>query len=85
MPMKSRLSLDVHADDRLTYDGQLQFKRAWCRKYLKDDCFYFDYVTGVDAKTSHDIPGLIADGSLTWRQASSILCKHFGIKELANA
>lgn len=68
---------------KLTYDGQLEFKRFVGRnnKELginhKGDFFYFDYVTGVDAETSRDIPGLMANGSMTWCQAVDVLKKHF--------
>lgn len=63
---------------KLTYDVQLDFKK-WALKFLrsKSDSFYFDYVTGVDSKTSKDIPGLVADGSLTWEEALRILENHF--------
>lgn len=62
----------------LTYDGQIDFEK-WALRMLgtKKDLFYFDYVTGVDAKTSKDIRGLVADGSMTWGAALEVVRKHF--------
>ena len=62
----------------LTYDGQLDFEK-WALRMLgtKKDLFYFDYVTGVDTKTSKDIKGLVADGSMTWGAALEVVRKHF--------
>ena len=62
----------------LTYDGQIDFKK-WALRILgtKKDLFYFDYVTGVDTKTSKDIRGLVADGSMTWGAALEVVRKHF--------
>lgn len=77
--MAKRSSLQANANRKLTYGDQLKFKAAWRRHHKKGDIFYFDFVTGVDAKTAMDIPGLAADGSMTWSQADKILCKHFKI------
>lgn len=62
----------------LTYDGQIDFEK-WALRMLgtKKDLFYFDYVTGVDTKTSKDIKGLVADGSMTWGAALEVVRKHF--------
>ena len=77
--MEKRSSLQANANRKLTYGDQLKFKAAWRRHHKKGDIFYFDFVTGVDAKTSRDILGLSANGSMTWSQADKILCKHFKI------
>lgn len=63
-------------DTLLTYDNQLDFK-AYARKTYGLPDFYFDYVTGVDAKNDRDIPGLYADGTMTWGEAVDILKSHF--------
>lgn len=65
----------------LTYDSQLMFKK-WAMKNGLDSKkheFYFDYVTAVDATHDDqpDIPGVRADGSMTWSQALAKLKKHF--------
>jgi len=65
-------------DAILTYQNQLHFKK-WALAQLKtaEDLFYFDYVTGVDAKDDKDIPGLTANETLTWSQALEVLKRHF--------
>ena len=62
----------------LTYDGQIDFKK-WALRMLgtKKDLFYFDYVIGVDTKTSKDIKGLVANGSMSWGAALEVVRKHF--------
>lgn len=80
--MNKTKSIDVvmkMSSNILTYDRQLEFKRYAHRRGIpvKKD-FYFDYITGVDEATSMDIPGLSADGTLTFAQAYDIVSKHFG-------
>lgn len=60
----------------LTYDNQLEFKK-YARKSRGVKDFYFDYITCVDADTDMDIPGVTADGTMTWGQAIAALVKHF--------
>lgn len=67
---------------RLEYEDQLDFKRWVLENYpqvaaVSDDPFYFDYVTGVDARDDKDIPHLACDGSLTWGDAAEILMNYF--------
>ena len=68
----------MNSSKLLTYQNQLEFTKAW-RKAHKSHDIYFDYIQGVDARTSRDIPGLVSNGSLTYSQAAKLACKHFKI------
>lgn len=74
---------DLKYGNQLIYAGQLEFKK-WAQQKgasKKNGAdFYFDFVTGVDAKTGKDIKGLKADGSMTWSKALEVVKKHFRIK-----
>lgn len=66
----------------LVYGNQLEFER-WARRHgasKKNGAdFYFDSVFPVDAKTSKNIPGFLADGNTTWKEALDLIKKHFNI------
>lgn len=57
----------------LTYANQLEFKAYAKSQGIDQNAFYFDCVTGVNALTNKDIPGLTADSTLTFGQALQIL------------
>jgi len=72
------------SDNLLTYDAQLDFKKWALRKLgTKRDIFYFDCVTGVDAKTSKDIKWLTANGTMTWGEGLKILQSWHANKPIA--
>lgn len=66
----------------LVYSNQMDFIR-WARKHgasKKNGAdFYFDSITPVDTKTAKDIPGFLADGNTTWKDALDHIKKHFNI------
>lgn len=73
---------------KLTYDGQLEFKK-WAKTQglsKKNGVdFYFDNIECVDGRDPHDqstIRGVVCDGSLTWGEAARRLRKYFGVEEL---
>lgn len=68
----------MQGSEKLTYSNQLEFK-AWAKQQVqfgKND-FYFDYITGVNAKTGRNIAGLDAGGDLSWDEALDILKAYF--------
>lgn len=78
-----------HSNSKLTYDGQLEFKRAFIRfanktfgkdvlKHKKVDIsIYFDDVDCVDPNNDRTIPGVVCDGKMTWTEANDKLIEYF--------
>jgi len=70
--------------NKLTYSSQLEFK-SWARKHgltKKNGAdYYFDCATAVDATkmSQPDIPGVKANGTLTWGEALEKLKSYFKI------
>lgn len=68
--------------DKLTYGNQLEFKK-WAKRHgltkKAGADYYFDSIYAVDARKSSQptIRGVVADGSLTFREAAAKLKKHF--------
>lgn len=67
----------------LTYDSQIKFEK-WAMKNgidSKKHDFYFDHITAVDATHDDqpDIPGVKADGTMTWGKALAKLKKYFKV------
>ena len=61
----------------LAYSNQLEFRHYALDHLIPIDAYYFDKVSCVDAKTDEDIPGITANGSLTWSQAIHLLRWYF--------
>ena len=70
----------------LTYERQFEFKK-WAKarglNRRKGADFYFDYVTAVDATDFNqpDIPGVVANGTMTWEEAFKKLEDYFANKK----
>lgn len=62
----------------LTYDEQINFMRWARRNGLKNE-FYFDCVTAVNGEDYYqpDIPGVWANGTMTFGEALRKLKKYF--------
>ena len=72
-----------YRDDRiLDFDSQLLFIRYY-QKHIKDNykvnkqLVSFDSIEGYDIDSGKDIPGLYADGSLTFEQAARLADNYF--------
>lgn len=77
--------MNIKSEQKLTYDNQMEFK-SWAKKHgltKKNGArYYFDSVFAVhdNGMISQDnIPGVVADGTLTWGEALYKLKLHFGI------